>query len=142
MRRCRCRGYCSPKLLEEAAADQNIRLFKRLQPQISSPHFVHRRDLPARFEIHVAAGYVPATYTVKCPDKSNDGTAMTVADTDGNASVDFVEFMAAFKRRALQEPLTSSKRTEASFERYLGELQAELNRRVLLLVQQFAEVLQ
>ena len=64
------------------------------------------------------------------------------ADTDGNASVDFVEFMAAFKRRALQEPLTSTKRAEASFERYLGELQAELNRRVLLLVQQFAEVLQ
>ena len=60
MRRCRCRGYCSPKILEEAAADQNIRLFKRLQPQISSPHFVHRHDLPARFEHHIAADFVPS----------------------------------------------------------------------------------
>ena len=60
MCRCRCRGYCSPKLLEEAPADQNIRLFQRLQPQISSPHFVHRRDLPDRFENHIVAGFVPS----------------------------------------------------------------------------------
>ena len=58
MRRCRRRGGCAPKLLEEAPADQNIRLFQRLQPQISSSHFVRRRDLLARFENYIPAALV------------------------------------------------------------------------------------
>ena len=60
MRRCRRRGCCAPKLLEEAPADQNIRLFQRLQPQISSSHFVRRRDLLARFENYIPTAFVPA----------------------------------------------------------------------------------
>ena len=65
------------------------------------------------------------------------------ADKDGNSTVDFIEFMEAFRRRTLQMPLTgAAARGEATFGQQLSSIQTELNRTVMLLITQMAELLE
>jgi hypothetical protein len=67
------------------------------------------------------------------------------ADNDGNNTVDFVEFMDAFRSRALQERMQltgAAVSGHATFAQLMGDVQTELNRRVILLVSQMAELLE
>jgi len=65
------------------------------------------------------------------------------ADKDGNSTVDFIEFMEAFRRRTLQMPLTgAAARGEATIGQQLSSIQTELNRTVMLLITQMAELLE
>ena len=65
------------------------------------------------------------------------------ADTDGNSTVDFIEFMEAFKRRTLQMPLTHAAASgEATFGQQLSSIHTGLNRTVMTLITQMAELLE
>ena len=67
-----------------------------------------------------------------------DELKLSEADTDGDGTVDFGEFVEAFKRRALQEKLAGPA-VEMTFLEYLRGLEEALNARVLAMVTQMAE---
>eukprot|EP00937_MAST-01D_sp_MAST-1D-sp2_P008259 g8259.t1 len=60
------------------------------------------------------------------------------ADTDGDGTVDFSEFVEAFKTRALHEKIVGPA-AEATFIDYYKGLETELNKRVVLMVSQMAQ---